>query len=77
MRCIGHVINLSLQAFLLASSKEALSAALESSSSVPGSDMIAESSTTLDTLWASIKASCKGKDGETQSNVVYKGGLAH
>jgi hypothetical protein len=29
IRCIGHIINLSLQSFLLARSKEALSAALE------------------------------------------------
>ncbi|RYO01198.1 hypothetical protein AA0121_g13269 [Alternaria tenuissima] len=34
VRCIGHIINLSLQAFLLASSKEALVAALESASEI-------------------------------------------
>ncbi|KAH8691010.1 hypothetical protein GQ44DRAFT_796994 [Phaeosphaeriaceae sp. PMI808] len=33
-RCIGHIINLALQAFLLARSKEALRAALEATHNV-------------------------------------------
>ena len=36
IRCIGHIINLSLQAFLLASSKEALIAALAAAADVSG-----------------------------------------
>lgn len=41
VRCIGHIINLSLQAFLLASSKEALAAALAAASDVSGDDLLA------------------------------------
>ncbi|KAH7465035.1 hypothetical protein FOMA001_g17230 [Fusarium oxysporum f. sp. matthiolae] len=39
IRCIAHIINLSLQAFLLASSKEALRAALAAASDVTGAEM--------------------------------------
>jgi len=47
IRCIAHIINLSLQAFLLARSKEALNAALEAASDVPGTDMFDQFATTL------------------------------
>jgi hypothetical protein len=47
IRCIGHIINLSLQAFLLATSKEALIAALAAASAVPGAQMVENFSATL------------------------------
>ncbi|EXU94779.1 hypothetical protein X797_012138, partial [Metarhizium robertsii] len=39
IRCIAHIINLSLQAFLLASSREALRAALSAASDATGAEM--------------------------------------
>ncbi|KAA8617208.1 hypothetical protein PtrV1_10509 [Pyrenophora tritici-repentis] len=47
IRCIGHIINLSLQAFLLASSKEALTAALDAVTDVMGEELLAEFSSVL------------------------------
>ena len=47
VRCVAHIVNLSLQAFLLASSKEALKAALDTASQVPGEDLFTQFSTTL------------------------------
>ncbi|KAF4490369.1 Ribonuclease H [Fusarium agapanthi] len=47
IRCIAHVINLSLQAFLLASSKEALVAVLESASGVTGEELLSQFSEVL------------------------------
>lgn len=40
IRCIGDIINLSLQAFLLASSKEALNAALAAAADVSGDELL-------------------------------------
>jgi len=40
IRCIGHIINLSLQSFLLARSKEALSAALEATEDTQSVDPV-------------------------------------
>jgi hypothetical protein len=40
IRCIGHIINLSLQSFLLARSKEALTAALEATSEAQSVDVV-------------------------------------
>ena len=40
VRCIAHIINLSLQAFLLASSKEALEAAFAEAAEVEGEELI-------------------------------------
>ncbi|KAJ3480658.1 hypothetical protein NLG97_g8021 [Lecanicillium saksenae] len=40
IRCIAHIINLSLQAALLASSKEALIAALEEAAGVSGEELL-------------------------------------
>jgi hypothetical protein len=48
VRCIGHIISLSLQAVLLASSKEALLAALETVADVSGEELIAQFSNALD-----------------------------
>jgi hypothetical protein len=48
IRCIGHIINLSLQAFLLASSREALLAALRAAADVSGEELIAQFSEVLD-----------------------------
>ncbi|KAG7414862.1 putative AC9 transposase [Fusarium oxysporum f. sp. raphani] len=50
IRCIGHIINLALQAFLLARSKEALRAALEATADEPGSTMLEEFSQQLHEL---------------------------
>ena len=47
VRCIAHIINLSLQAFLLASSKEALVAALEAASGVTGEELLSQFSEIL------------------------------
>jgi hypothetical protein len=46
-RCFGHILNLSLQAFLLARSKEALRAALMAAGEAPGSESIETFSTAL------------------------------
>lgn len=48
IRCFGHVLNLCLQAFLLACSKEALRAALATASIAPGAKSVEASSATLD-----------------------------
>lgn len=48
IRCIRHIINLSLQAFLLASSREALLAALKSTAEVSGEELIVQFSEVLD-----------------------------
>ncbi len=47
IRCMGHIINLSLQAFLLASSKEALRAALATTADIPGEDLLDQFSEVL------------------------------
>ncbi|TQV91003.1 Ribonuclease H-like protein [Cordyceps javanica] len=47
VRCFGHVLNLCLQAFLLAYSKEALSAALATASVAPGAKSMEAFSATL------------------------------
>ncbi|PCD25844.1 hypothetical protein AU210_012278 [Fusarium oxysporum f. sp. radicis-cucumerinum] len=47
IRCIAPIINLSLQAFLLASSKEALVAALESASGATGEELLSQFSEVL------------------------------
>jgi hypothetical protein len=47
VRCLGHIINLSLQAFLLANSKEALNAALLAADDVTIVDPIARFSASL------------------------------
>lgn len=62
VRCIGHIINLSLQAFLLASSKEALLAALAAAANVSGEDLLAQFSEVLDSQHRKLQA------GRTQSS---------
>ncbi|KAH7471214.1 hypothetical protein FOMA001_g13710 [Fusarium oxysporum f. sp. matthiolae] len=47
VRCVGHIINLSLQAFLLARSKEALRAALNAAGNDAGAQSIETFSTAL------------------------------
>jgi hypothetical protein len=47
IRCIGHIINLSLQSFLLASSKEALAAALDAADYDQSIDTLDHFSATL------------------------------
>lgn len=48
VRCIGHIINLSLQAFLHASSKEALKAAMEATATASGSQVVEQFTIALD-----------------------------
>lgn len=60
IRCIGHIINLSLQAFLLASSKEALRAALAATADVTGEDLLGQFSEAL--------ASRKTSESQPQSH---------
>ncbi|SPJ84062.1 uncharacterized protein FTOL_10578 [Fusarium torulosum] len=48
-RCIGHIINLFLQAFLLGSSNEALIAALEAASEATSEDLLVRFSKALST----------------------------
>ncbi|KAF5537639.1 ribonuclease H [Fusarium phyllophilum] len=50
IRCIGHIINLALRAFLLDRSKEALRAALEATADEPGTTMLEEFSQQLHEL---------------------------
>ncbi|KAF1973475.1 hypothetical protein BU23DRAFT_464265, partial [Bimuria novae-zelandiae CBS 107.79] len=45
--CIAYIINLSLQAFLLASLREALIAALEAASGVTGDELLTKFSGVL------------------------------
>lgn len=47
IRCIGHIINISLQSFLLARSKEALAAALDAAVDSRDVDALNHFSTTL------------------------------
>jgi len=56
VRCVGHIINLSLQAFLLASSKEALLAALAAAADVSGDELLAQFSDVLDSQRQSRQA---------------------
>jgi hypothetical protein len=56
VRCIAHIINLSLQAFLLASSKEALLAALTATADVSGDELLAQFSDVLDSQHRSHRA---------------------
>jgi hypothetical protein len=58
VRCIGHIINLSLQAFLLASSREALLAALKATVDVSGEELIAQFSDVLDSQQQKRRAEC-------------------
>jgi hypothetical protein len=48
IRCIAHIINLSLQAFLLASSKEALNAAFAAANDVSGEEFLEQFSEVLE-----------------------------
>jgi hypothetical protein len=67
VRCIGHIINLSLQAFLLASSKEALTAALDSVTDVTGEELLAEFSSVLTSRQRNLKAQAQA---EAQAEAV-------
>ncbi|ENH63536.1 Putative AC9 transposase [Fusarium oxysporum f. sp. cubense race 1] len=62
IRCIGHIINLSLQAFLLGSSNEALVAALEAASEVTSEDL---------QLWDDEVGLRLGIDNETRWSSWY------
>lgn len=61
VRCIGHIISLSLQAFLLASSKEALTAALDSVTDVTGEELLAEFSSVLTSRQRNSKAQAQAQ----------------
>jgi hypothetical protein len=71
IRCIGHIIHLSLQAFLLASSREALLAALESAADVSGEELIARFSDILDSQKNKQRADC------TLSSERYRSKAGH
>ncbi|OBS17075.1 hypothetical protein FPOA_12355 [Fusarium poae] len=63
IRCIAHIINLSLQTFLLASSKEALVAALNSASGVTGEELLS--------LFSKVLASHR-KKAATEQNIAKR-----
>ncbi|KAJ3495228.1 hypothetical protein NLG97_g3544 [Lecanicillium saksenae] len=67
IRCIAHIINLSLQAALLASSKEALIAALEEAAGVSGEELLCQFSEVLAShrrKAAAERNRPRGRDGE-------------
>ncbi|EXA29121.1 hypothetical protein FOVG_19342 [Fusarium oxysporum f. sp. pisi HDV247] len=79
IRCIAHIINLSLQAFLLASSKEALVAALESASGVTGEELLSQFSEVLAShrkMAAAERNIAKRKNGEPARKHKRKGSTA-
>ncbi|KAG7418779.1 hypothetical protein Forpe1208_v003635 [Fusarium oxysporum f. sp. rapae] len=79
IRCIAHIINLSLQAFLLASSKEALVAALESASGVTGEGLLSQFSEVLAShrrKAAAERNTAKRKNGEPARKHKRKGSTA-
>ncbi|KAG4255517.1 hypothetical protein FPRO03_14121 [Fusarium proliferatum] len=79
IRCIAHIINLSLQAFLLASSKEALVAALESASGVTGEELLSQFSEVLTShrkKAAAERNTAKRKNGEPARKHKRKGSTA-
>ncbi|KAF5721631.1 ribonuclease H [Fusarium mundagurra] len=79
IRCIAHIINLSLQAFLLASSKEALVAALGSASGVTGEELLSQFSEVLAShrkKAAAERNTAKRKNGEPVRKHKRKGSTA-
>ncbi|KAF5257173.1 hypothetical protein FOXYS1_12315, partial [Fusarium oxysporum] len=75
IRCIAHIINLSLQAFLLASSKEALRAALAAASDVTGAEMYEQFYFTLYDVSANEPTSRSEASGQQEQSFskVWKG----
>jgi hypothetical protein len=75
IRCIAHIINLSLQAFLLVSSKEALRAALAASSDVTGAEMYEKFYFTLYYISANEPASRSEGSGQQEQSFskIWKG----
>ncbi|KAM5360624.1 hypothetical protein ACJA88_014769 [Fusarium oxysporum] len=75
IRCIAHIINLSLQAFLLASSKETLRIALAAASDVTGAEMYEQFYFTLYDISANEPASRSEASGqqEQSSSKIWKG----
>ncbi|KAJ4052062.1 hypothetical protein NW763_008211 [Fusarium oxysporum] len=79
IRCIAHIINLFLQAFLLASSKEALFAALESASGITGEELLSQFSEVLAShrkKAATRLNTAKRKNGEPVRKHKRKGSTA-
>ncbi|EXA29442.1 hypothetical protein FOVG_19081 [Fusarium oxysporum f. sp. pisi HDV247] len=79
IRCIAHIINISLQAFLLASSKVALVAALESASGVIGEELLSQFSEVLAShrkMAAAERNIAKRKNGEPARKHKRKGSTA-
>ncbi|KAF6515475.1 hypothetical protein HZS61_005381 [Fusarium oxysporum f. sp. conglutinans] len=69
IRCIGHIINLSLQSFLLARSKEALTAALNATISDESVDMVDHFAATLaETITQQEEPVLQARMGTTQFN---------
>ncbi|RYO03934.1 hypothetical protein AA0121_g12972, partial [Alternaria tenuissima] len=72
IRCIGHIINLSLQAFLLASSKEALLAALNAAAEVSGEELLSQFSRVLNSQQQRLNAESQRQPGSRQSQVPQR-----
>ncbi|KAF1963924.1 hypothetical protein BU23DRAFT_576077 [Bimuria novae-zelandiae CBS 107.79] len=72
IRCIGHIINLSLQAFLLASSKEALLAALNAAAEVSGEQLLSQFSRVLNSQQQRLNAESQRQPGSRQSQVPQR-----
>jgi hAT family C-terminal dimerisation region len=74
IRCIAHIINLSLQAFLLASSKEALQAALEAAANVSSKELIAQFSDILNSQQQKLHNDPNSSQGQhTRHNIRQRG----
>lgn len=69
IRCVGHIINLSLQAFLLASSKEAIQAALLASSEVSGEELISHFSNTLSESTRDTQSTSQRQRRDSQDSI--------
>jgi hypothetical protein len=66
VRCLGHIINLSLQAFLFASSKEALQAAIEATIEAAGGDLDEDTLESFAQALASQAARSRAKSQPSQ-----------
>ncbi|KAG7409403.1 Zinc finger BED domain-containing protein DAYSLEEPER [Fusarium oxysporum f. sp. rapae] len=76
IRCIGHIINLSLQSFLLARSKEALTAALNATISDESVDMVDHFAATLaETITHQEEPVLQGKRSKSTAKASQKTGI--
>ncbi|PCD21979.1 hypothetical protein AU210_015782 [Fusarium oxysporum f. sp. radicis-cucumerinum] len=76
IRCIGHIINLSLQSFLLARSKEALTAALNATIGDESVDIVDHFAATLaETISQKEEPVLRGKRPESTAKASQKTGI--